>query len=323
MKKTIIAAFSLTFLLVNLMSTAQDKSSDNLILREKNINRNFPSGGKKLSIDNSFGKVKVTTWQKSEIQVNIHITAQGSDATIADKVFNSISVDEKTNGNEISFKTDLSKNDIKCENCKTKMSIDYEVSIPANLPFTLENNFGNTELPDLSGLTSVTSKFGDLTAGSLPGLKKIRVEFGEADVKSVSNVNAVFKFSKIKVGNLGGKNDIKLEFCDVAQIMLDKNIGGLDMKESYSNVNIRLATNISATYKIETKFGTFIDRTNSNIKRTDEPDQYGPDSNKSYSGKSGSGAIKIDIDSHFGKIILGEPNADDMKAEKKAKAKVI
>jgi hypothetical protein len=65
-----------------------------------------------------------------------------------------------------------------------------------------------------------------------------------------------------------------------------------------------------------------VDRSNAGIRRTDTPDKYGPDSDKTYEGKSGNGSAKIDIKSSFGKIILGEPTADDIKDKKdKTKAK--
>jgi hypothetical protein len=78
--------------------------------------------------------------------------------------------------------------------------------------------------------------------------------------------------------------------------------------------------NLSASYTISTSFGSVVDRSSIGVKRTDTPDKYGPDSDKTFEGKSGSGSAKIDIKSSFGRIILGEPTAEDMK-DKKEKSK--
>ena len=67
---------------------------------------------------------------------------------------------------------------------------------------------------------------------------------------------------------------------------------------------------------ISTSFGSLVDRSNAGIKRTDTPNKYGPDSNKTYEGKSGSGSAKVDIKSSFGKIIVGEATEDDRKDKK-------
>jgi hypothetical protein len=135
----------------------------------------------------------------------------------------------------------------------------------------------------------------------------------------MSNIDAAFKFSKIDIANLAGKNKIKLEFCDASSISLGNNLNSLDLYESYSTVNIRPG-NLSASYTIATSFGSVIDRSNADIKRTDTPDTHGPDSDKNYEGKSGNGAAKIEIRSSFGKIIIGEATAEDWR-ERKSKNK--
>ena len=103
------------------------------------------------------------------------------------------------------------------------------------------------------------------------------------------------------------------------KLVLTKNLTSLNLNESYSTVNIKPG-NLSASYTVATSFGSFTDRTSAGVKRTDSPDKYGPDSDKKFEG--GSGSAKVDIVSSFGRIILGEPTADDMKdKEKKDKSK--
>jgi hypothetical protein len=134
-------------------------------------------------------------------------------------------------------------------------------------------------------------------------------------------VDATFKFSTVTVENLGGNNNIKIEFCGNSRINLSSDLTGLQMNESYSTVNLRPASNLSASYHIRTSFGSVRDRSNANIKRVDEPDRYGPDSNKEYEGKSGSGSAKIEIKSSFGNLIIGEATAEEMKDKEKEKHK--
>lgn len=326
MKKIITGAFSLLFLLGALQAFSQKETEKKrekfAFVKEKNISKSYPASGNNLSIDNSFGNVKFTTWDKNEIKVDVHIEASSDKEDIAQKIFDAIRVSDKHQGNEIEFKTKIENNNNNCKNCKSSMQIDFDVHLPANVELDVSNSFGNIELPDYKGALSVSTKFGELDAGSLTNLKEIGVEFGSATIKSMSNIDATFKFSKIEIGSLAGKNKIHLEFCDATSIKLDNNLNSLDLNESYSTVNIRPG-NLSATYNIATSFGTVIDRSNADIKRSDTPDKYGPDSDKTYTGKSGSGSAKIEIRSSFGKIIVGEATADDMKSKKdKSKNKV-
>lgn len=324
MKKILIPAFSLALLLSSGLINAQEEKNKNERKRyehvkEKNISKTYPASGNKLTIENSFGQVKVITWDKNEIKVDVHIETSSNQQDVAQKTFDAINVTDRQQGNEIEFKTTINNNKNGCKNCKSSMQIDYEVHLPASVALSVENSFGNTELPDYSGAVSLTSKFGKLTTGSLANAKSIAVEFGGATIKSVSNIDATFKFSHITIDNLGGKNKIKLEFCDATKIGLDKNLSSLTLNESYSTVSIRPG-NLSASYTVATSFGSFTDRAGVGVKRTDSPDKYGPDSDKTFEG--GNGSAKIDIRSSFGKIILGEPTADDMKQkDKKDKSK--
>ncbi|MFC0774774.1 hypothetical protein [Terrimonas alba] len=319
MKKILIPAFSISLLLCAIIGQAQEEKQKERqkfeFVKQRDISKTYPASGNKLSINNHFGNVKFIGWDKNEIKVDVHIEASSNQQDFAQKIFDAISVSDKQQGNEIQFKTTIDNKDGKndnCKNCKSSMSIDYEVHLPISVVLSVENNFGNTEIPDYTGAVSIKNKFGNLAAGSLSNAKDIVVEFGKANIKNVSNVDATFKFSKVGIANLSGNNEINLEFCDDTKISLDNNLSSLKMNESYSTVNLKPG-NLSASYNIATSFGSVIDRSNAAIKRTDTPDKYGPDSNKSYEGKSGSGSAKIEIKSSFGKIIVGEPTAEDMK----------
>lgn len=324
MKRIIYPALSIVLLLCSGILPAQEGKNKGErkkyeFVKEKSISKTYPASGNKLDIENSFGAVKVIAWDKNEIKVDVHIEASSDNQEVAQKIFDAISVTDQQKGNEIEFETRINNNKNGCKNCKSSMQIDYEVHLPVSVALNIENSFGNTEVPDYTGAISLTSKFGKLTTGSLANAKDISVEFGGATIKGVSNIDATFKFSQIDIDNLSGKSKISLEFCDATKISLDKGLSSLSLNESYSTVNIKPG-NLAATYTVATSFGSFTDRTSAGVKRTDTPDRYGPDSNKTFEG--GSGSVKIDIKSSFGRIILGEATADDMKArEKKDKSK--
>ncbi|TMI62556.1 MAG: hypothetical protein E6H07_14150 [Bacteroidetes bacterium] len=297
--------------------------------KERNISKTYPASGNTLNIDNSFGNVIVTTGG-SEIKVDIHIEASSTDKEHAEKIFSNIDVTDSKSGNQVKFKTTTNKNDnegYNCKNCNSSMSINYTVQLPAGTSLNIENSFGDIKIPDYTGTVSLVSKFGSLTAGSLPKSEKVHVEFGKADIKSINNANTTFKFSKINVGNMSGSSKVNIEFCSASRIGLASDLTSFSMKESYSTINLKPAANFSASYNIKTSFGSFKNKTNAEIKRTDEPDRYGPDSEKTYEGKSGSGSSKIDIRSSFGNIILGDATEAELteheKGKNKSKSKVI
>lgn len=319
MKKLIIPAFSLLLLSLAVVANGQEEKKTEKtryeFFREKNISKTYPASGNHLFIENSFGNVKVIPWDRNEIKVDVHIEASANKDDMAQRIFDAITVTDKQKGNEIYFKTDINNKNGKsdnCKNCKSTMKIDYELRLPVSVALNIENSFGGIEVPDYSGPISLISKFGSLKSGSINNAKKLLVEFGSANIQSVGNIEAEFKFSKVEIDKLSGKSKINLEFCSATKIGLDNNLSALDLNESYSSVNIRPG-NLGASYTVSTSFGNFVDRTSAGVKRIDTPEKYGPDSNRRYEGKSGNGAAKVDIKSSFGNIILGEPTAEDLK----------
>jgi hypothetical protein len=294
-------------------------------VKERDISKTYPASGNGLTIENSFGNVNVNVWDKNEIKVDIHIEASSDDAGEAEKLFKLLDVKDWQEGKTVKFKTKIDENKTGgCKNCKTSMQINYEVHLPSGAALDVENSFGKINLPDFTGKVSLSSKFGSLTTGALTNADKITVEFGKATIKSMDNTDAVFKFSSIELGAISGACKMNIEFCSKSRIGLSAGLTGLNLKESYSTLNLKPADNLSASYEISTSFGNITDRTNANIKRTDTPDQYGPDSDRNYSGKSGSGAAKIIIKSSFGHIIIGEATDEELKGKpKKNKEKKV
>lgn len=330
MKKLFKALIVPAFLLAGLPMQAQQDGVEKKEkkryehVRERNISKTYPASGNTLNIDNSFGDVTVTTGG-SEIKVDIHIEASSNQKEVADRIFEKLDVTDSKEGSQVYFKTSTSKDkkgdNFNCKNCSSTMMINYTVQLPAGTSLNIENSFGDIVLPDYNGTVSLTSKFGSLTTGRLAKAEKLFVEFGKANIKEAGNVSSTFKFSTVTIGNLGGSNKLDMEFCSASRITLGSGLTSLRMNESYSTVNLKPAAGLSANYDISTSFGSFKNRTGFDIRRTDEPDRYGPDSDRHYEGRSGSGASKIEIRSSFGKIILGEATEEELKDKKKSQGK--
>ena len=329
MKRTFKKILPIVLLLATAQLFAQDGDTEKKekkryeFFRERNISKTYPASGNTLNIDNQFGEVRITTWDKNEIKVDIHIETSSTQKDLADKTFERIDVTDKQEGKDINFKTIMNKGgkdeNTSCKNCSNTMSIDYDIHIPSNNALNIENSFGSIVIPDYTGPVSLSNKYGSLKAGKLSKPEKVWVEFGSADLKSIGNIDLTFKYSSVTIGSLTGKSKLKFEFCGYSKVNLDNGLTGLTVDDSYSSVHLVPAANLSATYNISTSYGSVIDKTNIGISRTDVPDKYG-DFNKHYEGKSGTGTIKIDIKSSFGNVMIGEGTKADMKEKKKVRS---
>ncbi|MBK8611621.1 MAG: hypothetical protein IPL84_17200 [Chitinophagaceae bacterium] len=290
-------------------------------VKTKSVNKSYNvSSSDKLNIQNSFGKVEIHTWNKNEIKVDVSIEVSANTNDLAQKVLDKISVAESQSGKEISFKTSIN-NINNSKNEKSSMSIDYSIYMPANNPLKVKNDFGATVVPDYRGEVDLTSKFGSLTAGDLSDVKNINVEFGKAKFNNITDGSITIKYSKAEFGKLSGKIDLKFEFCSGIVMSLDNSLAGMDVKSSYSTVNMKPSSGLSASYDISTSFGSLKNRTAIKFEGDDEQDRRGPKFDFRYNGKSGNGAVQIKVKTSFGDIILGEPEPGDMKDKSKNKSR--
>jgi hypothetical protein len=291
-------------------------------VKKKSVNKSYNvSSSDKLNIDNSFGRVEVKTWDRNEIKVDVEVEVSANTEAHAQKILDRISVSDDRSGKEISFKTSLKEmNNSKGEH--SSMTINYTISMPASNPLQIENEFGATVLPDYRGEVDLVSKFGSLTAGNLSNVKKLQVEFGKAKVESINNGNLVIKYSSSSFGKLSGNIRMNVEFSTAVKMNIDNSLTGLDVKASYSTVNLKPSVDMSASYTINTSFGSFKNRTSTKFDGdNEEKNDRGPKFDYQYSGKSGSGSVQIKLNTSFGNVILGEPGPDDMKDKSKSKSK--
>ena len=288
----------------------------------------------KLSIDNSFGDVSVSTWDKNEIQVNIEIETEASTDEKAQSMMDEIEVTDDRSGNLISFKTDVGKINDHGNHSKGKNNmsfhIDYTIMMPAVNPLEIVNQFGKIKMGDMKGEVNLTSKFGGLTTGNLDNVEDIDVEFGEASLGNIHNGKVTFKFNgKSHIDRVSGSVKINSEFSGNVQFSVDNNIDELSVNESYSTVRMIVAKDLSAHFEVHTSFGNFNNHTDFNIKEDkDEDEDSGPRFDKDFSGKAGEGKSRIKIKSSFGKVNLtnagfseDEDNDGDKHSSKKEKEK--
>ena len=290
--------------------------------KERNISKTYTASGNTLNIDNRFGNVKITTWDKNEIKVDIHLETSSTDKEFTEKSFERMDVEESKDGNNINLKTVLNKGGEKntgCSNCSNTIVVDYDIHMPANNALKIQNSFGDVTLPDYNGPVSLTVKYGGLTAGKLSRPEKIAVDFGKADLKSLGNIDLEFKYSKVTIGSLTGNCKLKFSFCGYSKVNLDNGLTSLTVNDSYSSVHLVPPAKLAASYTIATSYGSFVDKTDVGINRTDTPSKYGSDHSRRFEGKSGAGTVKVDIKSSFGKIMIGEGSEKDMKEKKKVR----
>jgi hypothetical protein len=190
--------------------------------------------------------------------------------------------------------------------------------MPARNKLHVANEFGNTTIPDFSGQITIISKFGALYAGKLANAKKVSVEFGSAEIESITNGDLEIKFSRAIINNLDGSVVARFEHCSGIKLNIDNNLKGLVIKNDFTNLMLNVTKSLSANFNITTNFGDFKNRTDFKISDdSDDDDDHGPRFKKRYLGKSGNGNLNLKVSAEFSNITVGHDLTMDMKDEKK------
>lgn len=289
---------------------------DEDVRKQRLINKHYDvTADDKLEIDNQFGNVVVSTWDRNEITVDIEISARASSEERAQNIMDKIDVKDGRDGKSIWFKTKVGEinnnNGNRHGDNERGFYIDYVVHMPAANRLEIANSFGKTEVPAFKGLVTLTSKFGSLNTGKLDNVDQIDVEFGRAYISSVNNGKVIFKFNKeSRIGKVDGNVRISSEFSQNVQFNVADEINELNVVESYSGVRLVVNKDLSAQIDVHTSFGKFHNESDFNIdeQREDDP---GPRFDRDYSGRAGDGRARIKIKSSFGSVRLSYTGSGD------------
>jgi hypothetical protein len=307
---------------------AQDKEPD--FEKKKSYSKSYNvDGNDRITFDNRFGELKINTWEKNEVKVDVSMTAKAWSDERAQEILDRISIQDDQSSNGVSFKTDIDddnrswKKGDKNKNRNEQFNINYVVYVPARNPLVAKNEFGSMTIPDYAGEIDVTSKFGSLQAGNLSNAKKIRIEFGNGTIQSITNGQLHIGFSSpVVVNRASGKVDISMEHSGGVKIVVDNNVKEVTVKNNFSTLYLDVPKNISANFNVTTNFGDLDNKSDFAInKEGDDDDDHGPQFRHSYQGKAGNGNVPIKVSSEFGQTVIGHNLEMKVAAKNKDKEK--
>ena len=331
----LLVAATITLNSVSAQDNEKHEKSEPKFKKEKSFSKSYPlSGSDRINLSNQFGEMKLVTWEKNEIKVDVSISGKSDDEKRAQEIVDMISIIDKKDGNTVSFKTKFADdgkdggnegnkkgNKVNDKHRNEGMEINYLVYLPSGNALKAENQFGKMIVPDYRGEADISCKFGSLTAGNIYNAKSVSVEFGNGEIGMVNGGKLEIKFSNGTVRKLSGDVRSDLEFSNV-KLVIGNEAKGVDINNSYSAVYLDLDKNLSASFDINTSHGEFTNKSDFTIKSDRNDDGgHGPRFTNHYSGNAGSGGMKIKVSSSFGSITAGHNLEMDMSDKKKHKSK--
>lgn len=306
-----------------------NEKQDNASEKVKNFSKSYSADNNKLSIDNRYGRVTVLTWDKNEFKVDVQIKADANSDEDAQKMLDHVTINDMKEGDNVLFKTEIGSESgswmswVSGKHSAHKLEINYTVYMPAKSDLNVDNRYGATELPNLSGKLTINSAYGSLSAKSLSNNDNIQVKYGSASIESLGNcslevaygsldlgsadkLSANISYSGVKIGKLHTSGSINLRYTGGFKIEdIDRNMRNLDITASYSSVDLGLSGDENANFDVTTRYGGFNYNGNVTItSKTPSDDEHGVHFTKNYKGYLGKGNSEktITINSTYGSV---------------------
>jgi len=290
----------------------------------------------KLSINNQYGKVAVHTWAKREIKVEIEIKAYEASESGAERLLESVDIEELKEGNLISFKTNFEKTSSsfwsKIKNGKEErrgVQVNYEIYMPSKNPLDISNRYGATEIDDFGGPVNISSSYGSFSAGKLDHpANQVKVSYGSANIENFINgtlsvsygslkmnqaakLDATIKYGSASIGHLSQAGNFNLSYTGGFKIAeVDSSVKNLTINSSYSGVTLGLKNGADFDFDVTVNYAGFnfdksrtnlFEQLHNNLNDNNKPKSWSP--TKNYKGQIGRGSdSRIIIKSNYGGV---------------------
>ncbi|MDN3587786.1 hypothetical protein QWY86_13975 [Pedobacter aquatilis] len=247
--------------------------------RSKSFSKSFSvDNGDKVNLNNQYGAMVIKTWDKKEVKVDVEIKAYSTSDSDAQKLIDDVSIDASKSGDVVSYKTNVGDRSGRYgRNVKNGMTtwrrevkVNYTVYMPSVNALTVLQQYGNVDLGDFSGPTSLKVQYGNLTAGNLSNSNNyVNVQYGKATIEelntaivkhqygggvSIGAVNTIdldAQYVGVNINTIRKSADLKVQYGSGLTV---GNIGGnLLLNAEYAKVNIN---NIKGNTVIKQGYGS-------------------------------------------------------------------
>lgn len=205
--------------------------------KKKEVTESYKVGANDLlQVDNRFGNITVTHWNRNEVAIRVEIESKSSSESRAKQNLDAVRIEIKKSGSTISAVTNIKEKTNWGNSNNERLTINYYINMPSKLTSDLSQKYGNINLPDQNdGKCSVHLKYGNLNAGNFTAELRVEAKYGNVDMGNVQTAYLDLGY----VGSLSCK-DARSLFVDSKYSNLEiRSVQRLELDKKYGNLSIR------------------------------------------------------------------------------------
>ncbi|WP_298417930.1 hypothetical protein [uncultured Kordia sp.] len=207
----------------------------------------------KLYLENSYGNIFLTGWDKNTIEIVVNIEAEGKNEDKAKKLLDRVKTDIIDNNNEVKIISKIEKNEggflgryiSKIDPFKNeKTFINYTIYLPKKSMVEVYNKYGDITISDWSGKLKTIVEHGDLRISNELKNAEITLKHAKLDVVELYESYIISKDATLEIHN---GIDLKID-SDGSEMILN-NIQNLELNANKDKIDIVKLNNISGDIK--------------------------------------------------------------------------
>ncbi len=215
-----------------------------------------------LHLDNTYGNITITSWQKNEIEITVKITASSDDPELAEKKLNDITISISGDEQNVYAKTNAGDNNYSSGGslfsyffgkhvATINFQINYEVKMPVTNNLYINNDYGDIYIDELQGNLDLDADYGKFVIGDLTGEHNtINIDYfshSEIDFIKTGRINA--DYSTLNITNA---YNLKVE-SDYTKLHIDK-IRNLRFSNDYGSISVDNSMVINGDGDYQTRY---------------------------------------------------------------------
>ena len=211
------------------------------------IKKEFPvNSDAKVALNNRYGNLNITTWNKNRVEIEVTITVKGSDLDAVEDRLSTIDVMFNATKSLVEAETIFEKKKSnwswwrKSKNMNYK--INYVVKMPKSNEVDLDNDYGNIYLGDLDGKADINCDYGKISVGDLSANNNsINLDYcSTSSITFMKSGSVNVDYSKITIDKT---DNIKVN-ADYSGVKLGET-RNVDFNSDYGSISIDAADNIN------------------------------------------------------------------------------
>jgi hypothetical protein len=200
----------------------------------------------KVILNNRYGDLNITTWNKNRVEIEVIITVKGDDLEDVETKLNSISIAFNASNSLVEATTIFSETKSSWswwgKSKNTNYKINYIVKMPKTNAVDLNNDYGSIYLGNLSGKASINCDYGKISVGELSAdNNRITLDYcSSSSILFMKSGNLNIEYSKLIIDT---SEDIKLN-ADYSTLKFDK-ANKIDFNLDYGSITVNDSESIN------------------------------------------------------------------------------